>query len=260
MTEASSPLAGRRVLVTRTREQAEGLVDRLHGAGASVAVVPLIATVPIADPAEIVASAAENAAAPPPRWVVFTSATAVRLVIGAAGAAALTGMLIAAVGPATAAALLSEGAMPELVASEHDAEGLASAMLDVGMAGATVWIPVAEGGSVDLPQRLRAAGAAVNVQLIYRSVMPAGAPDRVRAALASGVDAITLTSGSTARNLALAAGVEGVPSGIQIICIGEQTGAAARAAGLTVEAIAREASVDGLMAALTECLTPQPLR
>ena len=260
MTEASSPLARRRVLVTRTREQAEGLVDRLHRAGASVTVVPLIATVPIADPAAIVASAAENAAAPQPQWVAFTSATAVRLVIGAAGAASLSGMRIAAVGLATAAALLAEGATPELVASEHDADGLATAMLDVGMAGATVWTPVAEGASGDLPERLRAAGAVVNIQLIYRSVMPAGAPDRVRAALAGGVDAITLTSGSTARNLARAAGADGVPSGIRIVCIGEQTAAAARAAGLTVGVIAREASVEGLMAALTECLTPQPLR
>jgi uroporphyrinogen-III synthase len=260
MTEASSPLAGRRVLVTRTREQAEGLVDRLHGAGASVTVVPLIVTVPIAEPAAIVASAAENAAAPQPRWVAFTSATAVRLVIGAAGAAALSEMLIAAVGPATAAALLFEGATPELVASEHDADGLATAMLEVGMAGATVWIPVAEGAGGDLPERVRAAGAIVNVQLIYRSVMPVVAPDRVRAALAAGVDAITLTSGSTARNLARAAGTDGVPAGTQIVCIGEQTAAAARAAGLTVDAIAREASVEGLMAALTECLTPQPLR
>jgi len=260
MTEASPPLAGRRVLVTRTREQAEGLVDRLHRAGASVTVVPLIATVPIAEPAAIVASAAANAAAPPPRWVVFTSATAVRLVIGAAGAAALTGMLIASVGPATAAALQAEGVTPDLVASERDADGLASAMLDVGIAGATVWIPVAEGARKDLPERLRAAGAVVNVQLIYRSVMPAGATYRVQAALAGGVDAITLTSASTARNLALAAGAGGVPSGIQVVCIGEQTAAAARAAGLTVDAIAGDASVDGLMAALTECLTPQPLR
>ncbi len=260
MTEPSSLLAGRRVLVTRTREQAEGLVDRLHRAGASVTVVPLIATVPIADPAAIVASAAENAAAPQPRWVAFTSATAVRLVIGAAGAAALSGMLIAAVGPATAAALRSAAATPELVANEHDAEGLATAMLDLGLAGATVWIPAAEGASGDLPERLRAAGAVVNVQHLYRSVMPAGAPDQLRTALAGGCDAITLTSGSTARNLALAAGTGGVPAGIQIVCIGEQTAAAARAAGLTVDAIAREASVDGLMAALTECLTPQPLR
>ncbi len=246
--------------MTRTREQAEGLVDRLHRAGASVMVVPLIATVPVAEPAAIVAFAAENAAAPSPRWVAFTSATAVRLVIGAAGAAALSGMLIAAVGPATAAALLAEGVTPQLVASEPDADGLATAMLEHGMTGATVWIPVAEGARGDLAERLRRAGAAVSVQLIYRSVMPAEAPDRVRAALAGGVDAITLTSGSTARNLARAAGEGGVVPGIAIVCIGEQTAAEARAAGLIVEAVAREASVDGLMAALTECLAPQPLR
>ena len=48
-----------------------------------------------------------------------------------------------------------------------------------------------------------------------------------------------------ARNLARAAGAGGVPSGIRIVCIGEQTAAAARAAGLTIGAIAREASVEG---------------
>jgi len=142
MTGASLPLAGRRVLVTRTREQAEGLVDRLHDAGASVEVVPLIATVPIAAPEAIVACAARNAAAPPPRWRGLQAAPpAVRLVIGAAGAPALSGMLIAAVGPATAAALISAGATPQVVASEHDADGLATAMLQAGMAGANSLAP-----------------------------------------------------------------------------------------------------------------------
>ncbi|MFZ0180672.1 MAG: uroporphyrinogen-III synthase, partial [Candidatus Dormiibacterota bacterium] len=95
MTELTLPLAGRRVLVTRTRERAEGLVDRLHSAGASVAIVPLIATLPIADPEGIARIAAEVGAAPQPRWVAFTSATAVRLVLGAVGAGALAGVLVA---------------------------------------------------------------------------------------------------------------------------------------------------------------------
>ena len=109
MTTEDRPLRGRTIMVTRTRDQAEGLVDSLHALGATVVVVPLISTVPIARPEEIVSAAARTRAAPVPRWIAFTSATAVRLVLGAAGADALSGIQIAAVGPATAAALRGEG-------------------------------------------------------------------------------------------------------------------------------------------------------
>lgn len=260
MTEPSHALDGRRVLVTRTREQAEGLVDRLHMAGASVVVVPLITTVPIADPESISRVAAEVGCAAPPRWVAFTSATAVRLVIGAAGAEALSAMLVAAVGPATAAALDAEGVGADLVAEDHGAAGLAAAMLDRGMAAATVWFPVAEGARGGFAEALREGGAAVTVQHIYRSAMPPPAPERLRAALDGGIDAITLTSGSTARNLVRALGSDRLPVNVAVVCIGEQTATEARLAGLTVQAVAAVPSVEGLVGALTECLTPQPLR
>jgi len=260
MTELAGPLAGRRVLVTRTRDQAEGLVDRLHAAGASVVVVPLIVTVPIADPDAIARVAAEAGQAAPPRWVAFTSATSVRLVLGAAGTAAMSGFLVAAVGPATAAALEAEGVAVDLVPGKHDADGLAEAMLQRGMSGATVWFPVAEGARGGFAESLRAGGASVAVQHIYRSVMPVSAPQRLRAGLAGGVDAITLTSGSTARNLVQAMGPAGVPPEVVIVCIGEQTAAEARASGLRVHAVAGDTSVEGLVRALTECLAPQRLR
>ena len=254
------PLAGRRVLVTRTREQAKGLVDRLHAAGASVVVVPLITTVPVADPEAIVRTAAAVGAAPAPRWVAFTSATSVRLVLGAAGIDAIRDMLVAVVGPATAAALEADGKKPDLVAGDHDAEGLAAAMLDRGVAGASVWFPVAEGARGGFAEALRAQGATVTEQHIYRSVMPHAAPERLRAAFDSGIDAITLTSGSTARHLVEAMGASGVPERAAVVCLGEPTADAARRAGLTVAAVARIASIAGLVDALTECLAPQPLR
>jgi uroporphyrinogen-III synthase len=47
---------------------------------------------------------------------------------------------------------------------------------------------------------------------------------------------------------------------VVVVCIGEQTADVARSAGLTVHAIARTPSIDSLVAALTERLTPQPLR
>jgi uroporphyrinogen-III synthase len=254
------PLAGRRILVTRTREQAAGLVDGLHALGATVVVVPLITTEPIATPEEIVRVADATHAAAAPRWVAFTSATAVRLVVGAGGNDVLNGICVAAVGPATARQLEESGARADLIASNRDASGLGAAMLARGMSGATVWLPSAEGATAALPEALTAAGANVTVQPVYRSVMPAAAPQRLHSALDAGVDAITLTSGSTARNLAAALGGGHLPQRILIVCIGEQTATEARAAGFTVDAVAAEASSDGLVAALRGHLAPQPLR
>ena len=254
------PLAGRLVLVTRTREQAEGLVDRLHGLGASVVVVPLIATEPIATPEAIVRTATEVRATPPPRWAAFTSATAVRLVLGAAGADVVDGMLVAAVGPATAGALTDAGVAVDLVSSGRDSSALADAMLARGVAGATVWFPSAEAATTTLPAALSAGGATVIVQSVYRSVMPAAAPARLLSALDHGIDAITLTSGSSARNLRAALGTVDLPPGVVIACIGEQTASEARASGFRVGAVAKEASAEGLVAAVMGQLTPQPLR
>ena len=254
------PLEGRRIVVTRAREQAEGLVDRLHALGATAVVVPLIATVPIATPDEISGVASQIGSSAEPRWAAFTSATAARLVLGAAGVELLSGMQVAAVGPATAAALVDAGVIVELVADDADASGLAAALKARGMAGAVVWFPSAEGASRALPAALGAAGATVWVQPIYQSVMPDAAPRRLRAALHDGIDAITLTSGSTARNLVTALGGELLPSGVLIVCIGEQTASAARDAGLPVHAVAAEPSAAGLAAALTGHLASQPLR
>jgi uroporphyrinogen-III synthase len=254
------PLAGRRIVVTRTREQAAGVVDRLHALGATVVVVPLISTVPLAAPDEIVQCAAELRSAAEPRWVAFTSATAVRLVVGAAGLESLAGARVAAVGPATARVLEAAGRVPDLVAADRDASGLAAAMVMQGLAGASVWFPAAEGASDKLVEALREAGATVTVQHIYRSVMPDAAPERLRAAIDDGVDAITLTSGSTARHLASILGAGSLPAGISIICIGDQTASEARATGLPVHAVATVASAEGLAEAVSQCLTAQPLR
>jgi uroporphyrinogen-III synthase len=260
MSTEELPLAGRRIVVTRTREHAAGLVDRLHALGATVVVIPLITTVPIATPEEIVQTAAEIRSTAGPRWVAFTSATAVRLVAGAAGLESLAGMLVAVVGPATASALEATGLTPDLIADEHDASGLAASMVARGASGATVWFPSAEGASGLLERALEERGARVRAQHLYRSVMPEAAPRRLRAAIDEGVDAITLTSGSTARHLALILGDQPLPQGIAIVCIGEQTASEARAAGLPVSAVATVPSADGLAQALRECLSAEPLR
>ncbi|MBV8527791.1 MAG: uroporphyrinogen-III synthase [Candidatus Dormibacteraeota bacterium] len=242
-------LAGRRILVTRTREQAAGLVDALHARGAEAVVVPLIATQPAATPDEIVAAATALSAASPPRWAAFTSATAVRLVLGAAGAFALHDVHVAAVGIETARALDAAGVGVD-IAGAGDAAALAARLEAAGMAAATVWFPSAEAARPDLPQRLGAAGALVIVQPVYRTLMPEDAPRRLMAALARGIDAVTLTSGSTARNLVHALGDSSLPATTRVVCIGAQTAREARVVGLDVTAIALEPTVESLIIAL----------
>lgn len=235
--------------MTRTRERAAGLVDALHERGAEAVVVPLIATQPIATPDEIAVAVAALTAAAPPRWAAFTSATAVRLALGAAGAIALRDVQTAAVGAETAAALEATGVHVD-IAGAADADALAGALEAAGMLGATVWFPSAEGARHDLPQRLGAAGALVIVQPVYRTVMPEDAPRRLAVALERGIDAVTLTSGSTARNLVRALGKRSLPSTTVVVCIGGQTAHEARAAGLDVDAVASEPSAAGLVEAL----------
>ena len=130
------------------------------------------------------------------------------------------------------------------------------------MAGATVWFPVAEGARGELAEALRDAGASVTVQHIYRSVMPEsapGAPARraCRRHRRDHADQREHRAATSSRR----SGAERLPAGVLIVCIGEQTAADARAAGLTGRTRSpRDASVEGLVRALTECLAPQPLR
>ena len=254
-------LAGRTVLVTRTRERAAGIVDLLHRHGARVIVVPLIATVPTATPEAVAAAAEQLRVAPEPRWAVFTSATAARITLGAAGAEPLGSARIAAVGPETAAALEREGLRVDLVAAgDHTAHALGDALARWGVRGATAWLPCAEGAGEALRDRLRDAGAAVSVTHIYRSAMPADAAARLRTALAEGVDAITLSSGSTARHLVAALAGRPLPETVTIACIGPQTAREASAAGLDVRVTAAPHTAAGLVDALVGVLgEAQPL-
>ena len=247
-------LDGRRVLVTRTRERAAGLVDLLHQRGAEAVVVPLIATEPLAAPADVVAARDAARSAAPPRWAVFTSATAVRLALGVLGPKGLEGIAVAAVGGETASALASQEVSVDVVAAEQDAAGLASALAARRVGGATVWFPSAEGAGTELADALRAAGAVVSVQPVYRTTMPVDAPRRLRAALDSGVDAVILTSGSTARNLASALGDRRLAERTAIVCIGRQTAAAAHAVGFRVTAVAAQPNAGGLVDALERAL------
>jgi uroporphyrinogen III methyltransferase/synthase len=240
----SRPLFGRRVVVTRARDQASEAVALLRGTGAEVVELPMIEFAPPSDGGAALRDAARRLGSFD--WVVFTSANAVeRLFADMRDARAFGTARVAVVGAKTGEALARHGVVADLVPERFVAEGL----LDAFPAGkGTVLLPRAEVARDVLPDGLRAKGWQVEVVGAYRTV-PAR-PSAQELELAGGADAVMFSSSSTVKHyLAVAERVPPV-----VACIGPVTARAAEAAGLHVDVVAEESTIGSLVAALARRL------
>ena len=239
---------GRRVVVTRTRQQASELSVALREVGAEVIEVPVIEiAAPAGGDAELAAAAGRLGDYD---WVVLTSPNgAERLLAAIPDARAFGGAKVAAIGPGTAAALASGNVRADLVPERFVAEALVAAMPD---GPGKVLLARAEVARDVLPDGLRARGWEVDVVDVYRT-LPAAVTDDQRRQVAT-ADWITFTSSSTVEHSLAAFGPDGLPP--SIACIGPITAATARAHGLTVTVEATVHTIDGLVGALVEAVTP----
>ena len=258
-TAPRGPLAGRRVLVTRTRRQASTLAEALRAEGAIPVLLPAIELKRRVDPAAADAALAALRAGAY-RWCVLTSANAVDAFVelllerGSDGRS-LAGSRLCAIGPATAEALAARGLRADLVPNEAEGAAVASALAreeGAALAGARVLLPRAEGAHPALHEGLRAAGARVDELTLYLAAPPAEVPAEAQPLLRAGaIEAVTLTSSSTARNLVALLGGDLAPlAGAVVVCIGPRTAETARDLGLTPHVVAKEHTVPGLVAAL----------
>ncbi|HEV7865952.1 MAG TPA: uroporphyrinogen-III C-methyltransferase [Acidimicrobiia bacterium] len=250
------PLFGRRVIVTRAREQASGLLERLHELGAATVELPVIE---IAEPADGGAALREAAGRVADYdWVAFTSANAVRRFFAALGQTgsdtrALSGARVAAIGPGTADALSAAGVRADLVPGRFVAESLLGAFPP---GPGRVLLPRAAVARDVLPAGLAEGGWSVDVVEAYRTVVGRPAPEALAAAATA--HAVTFTSSSTVTNYLAVAGDLPVPP--VVACIGPVTADTARAAGLTVDVVAAEHTIEGLVTALVDALGPPGAR
>jgi uroporphyrinogen III methyltransferase / synthase len=167
------PLFGRRVLVTRSRDQAGELVELLEAQGAEAVEAALIVVVPPEDygPLDDVCARAGEF-----DWIVLTSANGAnafmeRLLAGACDVRSLASARLCAVGPGTAARLTRYGLKVDLMPDDHRAEGVVAALMATGsLAGEKVLFPKADIARDVLPEQLRAAGAEVVEVVAYRTV------------------------------------------------------------------------------------------
>ena len=252
-----APLAGKRVLVTRTRAQASTLVDTLRAEGAWPIVLPALELQRRVDP-DAVVEVRTHLEAHDYQWVIFTSANAVDVFLDelwdvGGDIRSLTGIGICAIGPGTAQALALRGLRADVVAIDSIGEGVLRMLVENRIiAGLRVLLPRAENAREELPNGLREAGAIVDELPLYLAAPPAEAPPGALAAVRDGaIDIVTFTSSSTVRNLA--ALLDGDLSSLAdatIVCIGPIVAETVREHGLTPHIVAEEHTIDGMVAAL----------
>ncbi|HEY7415557.1 MAG TPA: uroporphyrinogen-III synthase [Ktedonobacteraceae bacterium] len=269
----TSPLHGKRIVVTRTREQASTMSKKLRARDAVPIEFPTIRIVPPSDWAQLDSALRHLCSSTGYDWVVFTSTNGVTLCLdrlqelGYAPEAARRAR-IAAIGPATAAALQQYGIVADLVPQEYVAERVAEALIaDAQQRGASLHgkrillARAAEARKV-LFTLLRDAGAAVEEVAAYYT-LPISHDDAQGRYVVSllqqeQLDVITFTSSSTVRNFVAwldSSAREGalfdlVNQRVVVACIGPITAQTARELGLRVDVVADVFTIDGLINAL----------
>ncbi len=256
------PLAGRRIVVTRAEGDTSELVQRLEALGATCVEFPAIAVVPrrLGTKAEQALAAQLGAY----DWVIFTSAHGVKAVMALLArqgkdTRAFGAAKVCAIGPKTTAVLESVGITPDLVpSSAFSTRGVTAAFRKIPLTGAKVLIPRSSLTIGDaLAQGLRGRGAVVSEIPLYDTTLPEAPKAVLRQRLGDGpMDIVTFTSASTVRNFFLLLERAGFSprqalNGTRIACIGPQTAAAAKQAGLAVHILPRRSwTIDGLVEAL----------
>ena len=251
------PLFGHRIIVTRARAQASDFAECLESYGAEVIQFPTIETQPIPDNAALGRAIAQLSTY---NWVIFTSVNAVeyfyrQLRENGKDARSLGNARICAVGQKTVAALDQIGILADYVPSQYRGAVLAAEL--EGVDGQKILLPRASIAADDLPNGLRDRGAIVDTIPVYETVK-AGAEGReaLEADLHNGrIDMVTFTSSSTVTNFLEMFGSPppaALLDQVHIAVIGPSTEATAKANRLTVDMVAKQASVESLTEEIVE--------
>lgn len=256
------PLFGKRIVVTRAREQAGELVDALEELGADVILTSSIRIVAAEDQEAVDRVCAQAGTFD---WIVFASANAVehfmrRLMAGPRDVRELKDVKLCAVGPATADRLASYSLKVDLIPAEYQAEGVADAIRAHGdIARTRILLPRGDVGRELLADQLREGGADVVEVVAYRTIADvreaAGDRDVYRMLLDKQIDAVTFTSPSTVRNFVRLIGEEPAADLLRttvVASIGPVTAEAAQRFGIDTTVMPANYTARDLVRALVD--------
>lgn len=258
------PLMGKTIVVTRARKQASDLVSRLSDLGADCFECPTIRIEPLKDSGAL-DRAIRNISTY--HWLVFTSVNAVsaffnRLFALGKDARVLGHIRTAAIGPATADALLSYGFISDIVPDNYRGESVVAAFAEANIQGKYILLPRAEEARPVIPVELSKMGALVEDLAVYRTVQDRRNVDRLVDLLKEKrADMITFTSSSTAKNFkALFEPNEfhALTAHIPVAAIGPVTANTAESLGMKVALTAESYTIPGLCDAVLKYFHPEP--
>jgi uroporphyrinogen-III synthase len=263
MRSEGMPLSGKRIVVTRAREQAEQFARRLEELGARVVSLPTIDFAPVED-----TSALDRALATWDSfdWLILTSQNAVRFVSQRARELGITFSTndkphVAAVGPETARTAAGEGFTVNHVTGVFRGAQLAKELGPL-LRGQRVLLPRSDLASQELPQSLAAYGAILTDVVAYRTLAPRpSSGEALEVIRKRQVDAVAFASPSAFRNFVEILGEQESRELAEIaafVTVGPTTSQAVRAAGIRVAAEAKESTMESLLQTLQEYFAAAP--
>jgi uroporphyrinogen III methyltransferase/synthase len=252
------PLFGKKVLVTRAREQASELSERLRELGAIPIEFPTIGILPPENWADVDHGISRLAMYD---WIIFTSANGVRFFLQRLFSLGrdvrdLKGPRVCAIGPKTAETLQGLKIRVDLMPKEYRAEAILEGLRREDLKGKKILIPRARMARDILPDELRKAGADVEVAEVYQTVRPREKLDEVRDLLKKGaISAVTFTSSSTVSNFVEMMGKEEareLTAKLTVASIGPITAGTARSLGIETTVMPEEYTIPALVEALAD--------
>jgi uroporphyrinogen III methyltransferase/synthase len=254
------PLSGRRIVVTRSREQAGELIDMLEERGAEAIPAHAIRITAPEDPAPL-DDACRNAGSFD--WIVFASANAVdffmRRLLAIGDVRDLHGVRLCTVGPSTASRLQRYGIRVDLTPAEFRADALTHALKESGsLKGRRILMPRADIARDRLAEELREGGAEVVDVVAYRTIPGSADPgeyDVYRMLLDHEIDAVTFASASAVRNFVAMLGQEQAADLLHstvVASIGPVTAEAAQQLGIETTVMPERYTIPDLVDALVE--------
>jgi uroporphyrinogen III methyltransferase / synthase len=254
------PLSGRRIVVTRSREQAGELMEMLEERGAEAIPAHAIRIMPPEDSAPLEKACRDAGTF---NWIVFTSANAVdyfmRTLLAVGDIRDLHGVRLCTVGPSTASRVQRYGIRVDLTPAEFRADALTESLQGSGsLRGQRILMPRADIARDRLAEDLRAAGAEVVDVIAYRTIAGnagRGEYDVYRMLLDRQIDAVTFASASAVRNFVAMLGQEQAADLLHstvIASIGPVTAEAAQQLGIATAVMPQHYTIPDLVDALVE--------